>query len=301
MRRQFALRAVSILLVASLARPVLAQEEVILVIAGKWIAGQIAGYLTGKAIDRLTGNDFDKKLKQTESRIQGQLQRANGDKAKLYQELQAARTQRAALGVLLQSKPDRNELMLFKSKVQANTAELQRRLDSHEKRINSQEGRITHQGGRLDSHDKRLEELEQRVGRLDNYVLSDRQPSVDNTTDGLSENVKPVRPSTEHPFSADPVPTNAYRQRRGSGVTLDVWISGRHNDLQVEETKVEAQTGTLNISDSGKRLRLRMRTGTGAVINVLGEGNRICVPPELRKRVRIVDKGRVTSAGCDSN
>lgn len=295
MTRRLAVPTALVFLWSALAVPTMAQEEVVILVIGKWIANQVAGYFIGKAIDTVAGNDYDKKLQAVEVRIQSQLRQANSDKALLNRELETARAQRQTLAYLLQSKPDRKELMALNSRMQGGMAELRKRIERQEIRLNEHDGRLSAQDSRLKDQDGRLSDHELRIKKLEDAAqVPDRSsaqpPARDFHREGSYDRLPAPRSEAPRRRSG---PSHELNGR--GGVTLDLWVSGSDNEIRIEESASDAQSGTFTISDVGSRLRFRLLSGTGAVIHVTGDDNRLYIPSEVLGRVRVVRTGRNNS------
>lgn len=92
------------------ATPTYAQAGPVLLKVGKWVGGQLIGYVTGKAIDQALGIDFEKELRQVEATLSAQIKQERADKEKLRVELAAARSTLEILGKLIRSKPQPGEI-----------------------------------------------------------------------------------------------------------------------------------------------------------------------------------------------
>jgi hypothetical protein len=263
---------------------------------GKKVTDLAVGYLAGKVIDHALGQSYEQQLKKVESDLLAEIRNNPGNSHVLRAELESARSQIRVLDAVLRSKPSTQELASLRSKMASDLQELKRILEQQGIRLDQHEQR-------LDKHDRDLEELDLRIDSLEEAQdRSSRRQEID------EEETSPVWREPADSTETVPewrsrgpreVPSFESREparrepRREEGATLTILIRGNSCTIEVLETGSEsaADHGSFEVRKARQRSLFRLLAGTGAVITILGDNNRIRVPAGVG-RIRIRDLGR---------
>ncbi len=119
-----------------------AQAGPLILRAGKWIGDQLIGYGTGKAIDLLLGQDYEKELQQVEASLSLQLRKERSDKEKIRTELAATKSQLQILDSLLRSRPKPVDVEGFRGQLAKDLENVLRVQGQHDERITRLEREI---------------------------------------------------------------------------------------------------------------------------------------------------------------
>lgn len=270
---------------------------------GKKVADLAVGYLAGEVIDHALGKSVEQQLKKLESNVLAEIHRNPGNSHVLQAELESARSQIRVLDAMLRSKPSTQELAALRSKMVSDLQDLKKALEQQGIRLDQHEQR-------LDKHDKTLEELDLRIDRLEeaqgrsswSQESEERETSpawgepVDDSSspeDAVPEwrSRLPREPlSFEDREPTRRVPPGA---RREEGATLTILVRGNSCTIEIRETESPsiADRGFFEVRKAGERNLFRLLAGTGAVITIQGDNNRIRVPAGVG-RIRIRNLGR---------
>lgn len=265
---------------------------------GKKVTDLAVGYLAGKVIDHALGQSYEQQLKKVESNLLAEIRNNPGSSHVLRAELESARSQIRVLDAVLRSKPSTQELASLRSKMASDLQELKRTLEQQGIRLDQHEQR-------LDKHDRDLEELDLRIDSLEEAQdrSSRRQRIEEEETSPVwrepADSTEETVPEWRSRRGPREVPTFESREparrepRREEGATLTILIRGDSCTIEVLETGSEsaADRGSFEVRKARQRSLFRLLAGTGAVITILGDNNRIRVPAGVG-RVRIRDLGR---------
>ncbi|HSK77872.1 MAG TPA: hypothetical protein VLQ45_15585 [Thermoanaerobaculia bacterium] len=264
---------------------------------GKKVTDLAVGYLAGKVIDHALGQSYEQQLKKVESNLLAEIRNNPGSSHVLRAELESARSQIRVLDAVLRSKPSTQELASLRSKMASDLQELKRaleqqgiRLDQHEQRLDKHDRDLEELDLRIDS----LEEAQDRSSRRQRIEEEETSPVWRETADSTEETVPEWRSRAPREVPSFERREPARREaRREEGATLTILIRGDSCTIEVLETGSEsaADRGSFEVRKARQRSLFRLLAGTGAVITILGDNNRIRVPAGVG-RVRIRDLGR---------
>jgi hypothetical protein len=273
-----------------------------LIKAGKWLGQQAISYLTGKAIDKVVGVDYEKKLKEVETELTRRLNSGAENSQHLQAELAATRSQLKILQSLLSSRPTADDIEELRRPMARDLSNLQEVQAQQGQEIRNLESEVKALAGRV----SRLEETEAGVPR-EPKLGPPPPPAPSRPWKTHSERAPPqesAEPPAKNPESVSGYelpPLESRRRARGQGVTLTIRITGQSNKIHVVETQINerADQGTFQVNGRRQQFTFRLLEGTGGVIDVQGDGNTIYLPSRLCRRVRLTPESRSSRVvGC---
>jgi hypothetical protein len=273
-----------VLLALSLPQAVPAQGPVtygrVLLKVGKWLAEELLGYGVGKGIDKALGLEHEAQLQQVEANLLRELRRGAGDTQRLQNELTAAQTQLKMVSVLLRSQPTTSQLESFRRQLASDLDRVlaaQRQHDGRIGKLETESHRMAQELEQLREEVRQLSELlrrseERAEARRGREVISPRPEEAPRPWRGQREVSRP--------------------EAATGGVRLQLEVSCSTSEIFLDEVtgSRQADTGSQAVHRRGHH-RFGILEGTGAVVLITGDHNRIHVPVHLRGRVRILDRG----------
>lgn len=267
---------------------------------GKKVTDLAVGYLAGKVIDRALGQDYEQQLKRVEANLLAEIRNnpGNGNGHVLRAELESARSQIRVLNAVLKSKPSTEEVAALRSKMASDLQEMRRVLEQQGVRLEKHEQRLNQHDVALEQHGKTLEELDRRIDRLEEESETAppwREPAGEPSS---REDAVPEwrsRISREGPSVEDREPSRRLPpgSRGEEGATLTILVRGDSCTIEIRETGRSslADRGSFEVRKTGDRRLFHLLAGTGAVVTILGDNNRVRVPAGVG-RIRIRNLGK---------
>lgn len=239
----------------------------ILLRAGAWIGNQLLGYGAGKFLDKVTGADYEKQLRQVEANLSRQLLQQRGNNQKLKTELEATRYQLEIINSLLRSRPSRPQISVYRRDLAASLDDVLRVQEEHDQRISRLEAEV--------------EDLSQRLRQLDGSSRS-----------------TPAQPSQRYYTQRQSVGSTS-----GSGgehtstdrIALTITLTGQNNAIRIKAgqgRRAGSRQQTVAISAQGKREDYILFVGERATVVVSGQGNAIYIQPSIANQVEVVKSGQ---------
>lgn len=278
-------------------------------VAGKllWELGKKVGafaveYLATKVADQALGLSYEKQLKQVEANLVAEIRKNPGNSHALQVELESARSQIRVLNAVLTSKSSAAEVAGLRSRMESDLQQVKRLLEQQGVRLDQHDQKLA-------EHDETLEELDSRIDRLEEDQdrsfrfegMEEREtlPVWREPADDFSPREEDVpewrsRVRREEPSFETREPR--YREPtvspRGEGITLTIEVRCSSCTVEVRETDSAraADHGFFQVRGARERRSFRLLAGTGAVITILGDNNRIRIPAGVG-RIRVRDLG----------
>lgn len=277
---------------------------------GKKVTDLAVGYVAGKVIDRALGQNYEQQLKKVEANLLAEIRNNPGNGHVLRAELESARSQIRVLNAVLRSKPSTEEVTALRSKMASDLQEMRRVLEQQGIRLEKHEQRLNKHDMALEQHGKALEELDRRIDSLEEAQdRSSRSPGAEERETASAwrepagepfsrEDAVPEwrsRISREGPSFEDREPSRRTLPgaRGGEGATLTILVRGDSCTIEIRETERSslADRGSFEVRKTGEKTLFRLLAGTGAVVTILGDNNRIQVPAGV-SRIRIRNLGK---------
>ncbi len=135
-----------------------------------WISGTVFQYTIGKGIDAVLGKSIERQLEGLKHELKTEIQRSEaGSTSDLHAHLKAAETQQRIILRLLEGKPSKAEMQIFKDQVTADFALVSKRLAEHDVRLDGHDTQIHNLDAEMQEFRAEMQGLQQRLATLEEF------------------------------------------------------------------------------------------------------------------------------------
>jgi len=244
--------------------PLLVPEIELVWTAGEALLSIVTGYIAGKAIDKVRGEDTETQLKKVIPRLESQINKSNVNRKAVENALAVAQQELKIAQKLRTGGATKAELAKYRQELTTDIETIKTTLQEHERHLADHDRQLAEQGKLIQKQGEKLEDFEHR--------LDQRQ----------------TPPTVRVPPDRGPAPR---RPSYGPAGELTIEVRGAANSIHLREANHPVRMGRFRISQSRSQAAYFFSPSNRVVIELFAPDNHIFMPSYLASQVQIVSNG----------